>query len=67
MKSSNKKESENESSSIIDTIKNFFLENYEPSTDPCFAEFHFTTLEIYSQLLRIIPDKNIFTPADVAM
>lgn len=52
---------------LVETIKTYFIENYQPAKDPLIAEYHFTTLEIYNQLQRILPNKELFTPAEVAL
>lgn len=53
-------------SDLIIELRKYLLENYEPVTDPTKADFHFSTLEIYDKLQRIIPGKKKFKPADVA-
>lgn len=53
-------------SGLLTEIRNYLIENYEPVTDPIKADFHFSTLEMYHKLQRVLPDKEKFTPADVA-
>lgn len=67
MENSNEPKPENKSLDFLNSIRNYFQENYESVKDPILAEFHFTTMEVYDKIQRLFPDKSIFTPADVAL
>ncbi len=53
-------------SGILNKIKNHLLEYYEPVQNPKDAEFHYTTNEIWQQLLKIFPNEIILRPDMVA-
>lgn len=53
-------------SDFVIAMRNYLLENYEPVMDPTKAEFHFTTIEIYNQLQKLLPDNKGFEPKDIA-
>lgn len=53
-------------SGLVNKMKNYLLENYEPVQDPATAEFHFTTKEIYIQLLKLCPNDFFFQEETVA-
>jgi hypothetical protein len=53
-------------SGIINKMKDYLLENYEPVQDPRDADFHFSTREIYMQLLKLCPNEYILKEETVA-
>ena len=59
-------EAEENSSDLINTIKDFLITNYETTQDPKDAEFHLSTSEVYNQLQKILPSKK-YKPEDVAV
>lgn len=42
-------------SGILNRLKNYLFEYYEPVQDPAKAEMHFTTRELFMQLYKFIP------------
>lgn len=54
-------------SGIIEKLKNYLLAYYEPVHEMRNADFHYTTIEIYKQLQRIVPNELIYSAADVAL
>jgi hypothetical protein len=50
---------------LINKLKNYLREYYEPAQDPKEAELHFTTLEIFNQLQKVLPSPH-YTPDQVA-
>jgi len=53
-------------SGILNKLKNYLLEYYVPVQDPKDSEFHYTTEEIWQQLLKIFPNELILRPEMVA-
>ena len=51
---------------LLQKIKNFLLQYYEPTADIREAAFHFTTEEITRQLYKIYPNELLFSATDVA-
>ena len=62
-----KEEKENDFSVLINKLKNYLVEYYEPVHLPKDADFTYTTDEIYAQLQRIVPNEAMYTRADVAL
>lgn len=60
------KENEQDFSGILNKMKNYLLEYYEPVQHPGKAEFHYTTTEIWQQLIKVFPNESILTPDMVA-
>jgi hypothetical protein len=58
---------ENDFSGIINKLKNYLLEYYEPVQNAKDADFTYSTDEIYAQLQRIVPNELMYTRADVAL
>lgn len=52
---------------IINKLKNFLFDYYEPVQDPSSAEFHYSTRDIWRQLLRIYPNEAFLTEDMVAL
>ena len=62
----NQQESDRDFSGIINKIKNYLLEYYEPVQDAKDADFHYSTNELWEQLLKIFPNELILRPEMVA-
>lgn len=58
---------DNEAAGLLYKIKQYLLQYYEPVVSIREAQFHFSTEEIYHQLLRIYPAPEMFSAADVAV
>lgn len=52
-------------SGVLNKLKNYLFEYYEPVQDPRKAEMHFSTNELYRQLFNLIPCEGL-TPDLVA-
>ena len=53
-------------SGILNKLKLYLLDYYEPVRDPKDAEFHYSTAEIWRQLLKLFPNELILTQDLVA-
>lgn len=53
-------------SGIINKMKNYLLEYYQPVQEPRDADFHFSTQEIWTQLLKLCPAEYILKQETVA-
>lgn len=53
-------------SGIMNKLKLYLLEYYEPVQDPREAEFHYSTDEVWKQLLKILPNELILRPEMIA-
>ena len=51
---------------LILKLKNYLYQYYEPATSPEQAAFHYTTKEVWRQLLRIYPNEALLTEEMVA-
>jgi hypothetical protein len=51
---------------LLNKVKNYLLDTYEPCQDPAEAFIHHTTDEIYRNLQRLLPNEHLYTSADVA-
>lgn len=54
-------------SGLIQKIKNYLLEYYEPVQYAKDADFHYSTEEIYRQLQRIVCNEILYSASDVAL
>ena len=52
-------------SGLINKLKNFLTQEYEPVGDPKEAQLHYTTQEIYLQLQKVLPSSH-YTPEMVS-
>jgi hypothetical protein len=61
------KENRTDFSGLINKVKNYLKEYYQPVFEAKDADIHFTTEEIYRQLLKLVPNTEIFSAADVSV
>ena len=62
-----KEQKDNDFSGIINKLKNYLVEYYEPVQNAKDADFTYSTDEIYAQLQRIVPNEIMYSRADVAL
>ncbi|HVZ98564.1 MAG TPA: hypothetical protein VG847_16900 [Chitinophagaceae bacterium] len=55
-----------EHNAMLEKVRSVLLEYYAPATYPMEADFHFTTNEIWKQLLNIYPNEVLLTKDTVA-
>lgn len=51
---------------MLESLRDYLRNYYAPVFDPAEAEFHFTTRQVWEQLLNIYPNEIILTPALVS-
>jgi hypothetical protein len=61
-----KHDKEDDYSGILNKLKLYLLEYYEPVQNPRDADFHYSTDEIWKQLLKLFPNEVILRPEMIA-